>query len=151
MMNQKLITTTLIASAALLLGACAPQSSKIQPSYVSPLQYQDYSCKQIRAEIGRVGRRMSEVNGAQDKTASDDSAAMAVGMILFWPALFFIDSSDQRVEVARMKGEFDALEQAAIQKNCAIAKEIEEVRARETERLQKQKAGQPANKVVSRQ
>ena len=134
------------------MSACAPEASKIQPSYVSPLQYQDYSCKQIRSEIGRVGRKMSEVNGSQDKTASDDSAAMAVGMILFWPALFFIDSSDQRVEVARMKGEFDALEQAAIQKNCTVAKEIKEARAIEEARLAaKKKANEPANKVISRQ
>lgn len=136
----------------LALGACAPQSSKIQPSYVSPLQYQDYSCKQIKSEIGRVGRKMSEVNGAQDKTASDDSTAMAVGMILFWPALFFIDSSDQRVEVARLKGEFDALEQAAIQKNCSVANEIKEARAIEEARLEaKKKANAPAHKAISRQ
>lgn len=143
---------SMAAFAALALSACAPQSSKTQPSYVSPLQYQDFSCKQIKAEIGRVGRKMSEVNGTQDKTASNDSAAMAVGMILFWPALFFIDSSDQRVEVARLKGEFDALEQAAIQKNCAVAKEISEARKIEEARLAKQKSAQePAHKAVNRQ
>ena len=150
-MNHKLLHATFI-SATILLGACAPQSSKIQPAYVSPLQYQDFSCKQIRAEIGRVGRKMSEVNGAQDKTASDDSVAMGVGLVLFWPALFFIDSSDQRAEVARMKGEFDALEQAAIQKNCSVAREIKEARAIEEARVAaKNKANQPAHQAVNRQ
>ena len=150
-MNRKLLSTTLV-SATILLGACAPQSNKIQASYVSPMQYEDYSCKQIRAEIGRVGRKMSEVNGQQDKTASDDSVAMGVGMVLFWPALFFIDSSDQRVEVARLKGEFNALEEAAIQKNCTVAKEINEARDREAARIAAKKtANQPANKIVSRQ
>lgn len=145
---KKIIVTVLACS----LTACAPQSSKIAPSYVSPLQYDDFSCKQIKGEIGRVGRRMSEVNGVQDKTASNDSAAMAAGMIIFWPALFFIDNSDQRVEVARLKGEFDALEQAAIHKNCAVAKEIEAVRQHEMERIKTQsQANQPANKVISRQ
>ena len=95
---------------------------------------------------------MSEVNGAQDKTASDDTTAMAVGMILFWPALFFIDSSDQRTEVARMKGEFDALEQAAIQKNCSVAKEIKAAREQEEARVAKQKSSsEPAHKAVSKQ
>ncbi len=139
-------------AAVLLMSACAPQSSKIQPSYVSPLQYEDFSCKQIKAEIGRVGRKMSEANGIQDKKASNDTVAMTAGMILFWPALFFIDSSDNRVEVARLKGEFDALEQTAIHKNCAIAKEIEAARAIEEARQAKsKKAAEPANKVVSRQ
>ncbi len=127
----------------LLLASCAQKSDKIQASYVSPLQYQDFSCQQIRGEISRVGRKMSEVAGVQDKTASNDSAAMGVGMVLFWPALFFIDSTDQRVELGRLKGEFDALEQAAIQKNCAVAKEIDEIRKVEAARkleLEKQNA-----------
>jgi len=148
-MNYKSIA--LISSLGLLLGACAPQSNKIQASYVSPLQYQDYSCKQIKGEIARVGRRMNEVMGVQDKTASDDSTAMAVGLILFWPALFFIDSSDQRVEVARLKGEFNALEEAAIQKNCAVAKEIQHVREQAQKQAEQNKAGQPAHKAVNRQ
>lgn len=112
-----------------VLAGCAKNSQEIQASYVSPLQYDDFSCSQIKGEIGRVGRKMNEVAGVQDKTASDDSAAMGVGLILFWPALFFIDSSDQHVELARLKGEFDALEQSAIRKDCTVAKEIETIRA----------------------
>ena len=92
---------------------------------------------------------MSEVSGIQDKTASNDSVAMGVGLVLFWPALFFIDSSDQKVEVARLKGEFDALEQAAIQKKCDVANEIEEARRIEADRQAAKKAGQPAHKKVN--
>ena len=132
-----------------VLAGCAQSADKIKPSYVSPLQYQDLNCKQIRAELGRVGRKMSEVSGIQDKTASNDSVAMGVGLVLFWPALFFIDSSDQKVEIARLKGEFDALEQAAIQKKCDVANEIEEARRIEADRQAAKKAGQPAHKKVN--
>jgi len=118
----------------LALTACADHSDKIKPSYVSPLQYSDYSCSQIKGELSRVGRKMNEVAGIQDKTASNDSVAMGVGLVLLWPALFFIDNSDQHVELARLKGEFDALEQVAIQKNCTVAKEIEAVRAEQAAR-----------------
>lgn len=46
---------------------------------------------------------------------------MTVGLILFWPALFFIDGdTPQAQEYARLKAEFDALEQAAIQKECGL-------------------------------
>jgi len=133
----------------LLLSACADHADKIQASYVSPLQYGDYSCKQIKAELGRVGRKMNEVAGIQDKTASDDSVAMGVGLILFWPALFFIDNSDQHIELARLKGEFDALEQAAIQKNCTVAKEIAQIREEDLKRKEAQKSGRPAHKAVN--
>ena len=143
-MKKLLLLTSCIA-----LTACADHSDKIQPSYVSPLQFSDYNCSQIKGELGRVGRKMNEVAGVQDKTASSDSVAMGVGLILFWPSLFFIDNSDQRVELARLKGEFDALEQTAIQKNCTVAKEIQSVRADAAAR--KAAAAGPAHKSVSNQ
>lgn len=119
----------LLAVVALFsLSACAKGADKIQPTYVSPLQYEGFTCNQIRGELNRVGRKMNETAGVQDKTASNDAVAMGVGLVLFWPALFFIDSSDQRVELGRLKGEFDALEQVAIKKNCSVAKEIQSVR-----------------------
>lgn len=51
---------------------------------------------------------------------------MGVGLILFWPALFFIDHTDQHVYLAELKGQYDALEETAIQKNCSnIVKQME--------------------------
>lgn len=96
--------------------------------YVSPLQYSDYSCDQIKQELLRVNRRVVEVSGAQQKHADNDAVAMGVGLVLFWPALFFLASGDKKDELARLKGEYDALEQAAIQKNCIIASELREAR-----------------------
>ncbi|MDY0029233.1 MAG: hypothetical protein RBR86_04735 [Pseudobdellovibrionaceae bacterium] len=131
---------SLLITSCLFLSACASKSENIKASYVSPLQYSDYSCKQIKGEIGRVGRKMNEVAGIQDDIAGDDAVAMGVGLVLLWPALFFIDSDDQHVELARLKGEFDALEQVAIQKNCTVAKEIEAVRQEEVARKAAEKA-----------
>ncbi|MDD3020125.1 MAG: hypothetical protein PHX61_03990 [Alphaproteobacteria bacterium] len=130
----------LLLTSCLFLSACASKSENIKASYVSPLQYSDYSCKQIKAEISRVGRKMNEVAGVQDDIAGDDAVAMGVGLVLLWPALFFIEGNDQHVELARLKGEFDALEQVAIQKNCTVAKEIETVRQEEAARKAAEKA-----------
>ena len=111
----------LILTSAIALSACASHTNDIAAAYVSPLEYQDYNCKQIGAEMGRVSRRAQEVAHNVNKNADGDSTAMAAGLILFWPALFFIDGdSPQAQEYARLKGEFDALEQAAIQKNCGL-------------------------------
>ena len=137
---------SLLFASCLILNGCASKSEKINASYVSPLQYSDYSCKQIKGEIGRVGRKMNEVSGIQDDIASDDAVAMGVGLVLLWPALFFIEGSDQRVELARLKGEFDALEQVAIQKGCTVAKEIETVRQEAAAR----KAAEKTNSQKSR-
>ena len=122
-----------------VLTACASRPEEIKASYVSPLQYQDYTCKQIGKEVARVGRKLSEVSGVQDDIAGDDSVAMGVGLVLFWPALFFIESDDQKEEVARLKGEFDALEQVAIEKECDVADDIRQARAYEEERLKQKR------------
>ena len=40
---------------------------------------------------------------------------------VFWPALFFVKGDDAKTaELARLKGETEAIEQASIRKNCGI-------------------------------
>lgn len=113
---------------AFVISGCAQKSENIQATYVSPMQYQSYSCKQLEMEISRVSRRVSEVTGQQDKQAGNDAVAMGVGLIVFWPALFFLIGDDKKEELARLKGEYEALEQAAIQKNCTVANSIKQQR-----------------------
>lgn len=93
----------------------------------------------------RLSRKVNEVAGVQDKTASNDSAAMGVGLILFWPALFFIEHSDQHVQLAELKGQYDALEQTAVQKNCDIVKEMEASKKMQEDRIAKQAAETKVN------
>ncbi len=102
-----------------LIG-CATAPEKIASSYVSPMQYSNYSCDQIALEMTNVSRRVSELYGQLDKEAGADTAQMAVGLVLFWPALFFLEGGDgpQAAEYARLKGEREALETVAVQKKC---------------------------------
>ncbi|CAN1546852.1 hypothetical protein MCEMIH16_01997 [Caulobacteraceae bacterium] len=119
---KKIIAVVLSAA---MLTACATAPDKIQASYVSPIQYSAYDCDQIRAELLRVSGRVREVAGAQKRQSNNDAWAMGVGLVLFWPALFFLaGGSDRKEELARLKGDYDALEQAAIQKKCPVAQEI---------------------------
>lgn len=70
-----------------------------------------------------------EKTRAQDSKSSSDAVVTGVGVVLFWPALFFIDGDDENTgELGRLKGEFDALEKAAINKNCNIADELRQAR-----------------------
>lgn len=84
------------------------------------MHYKDYDCDQIAGELERVSRRANELHGSLKKTANNDNAQMAVGMVLFWPALFFLEGGDgpEAAEYGRLKGERDALEKVAIQKKC---------------------------------
>jgi len=107
---------------ALILSACATDPDKMTASYVSPIEYQDYSCKQLGAEAKRINRKVHELYGTLEKEADNDAAQMGIGLVLFWPTLFFLEGGDgpQAAEYRRLKGEYDAIEQASIQKECNI-------------------------------
>ena len=122
------------------LAACASKSENISAAYVSPIEYQDYSCRQVRGEMRRLSRRVSEISGVQDAQATKDSVALGVGLIVFWPALFFMIGKDKGEELSRLKGEYEALEQTAIQKDCDVAKEIEAAKELEAKRIEERNA-----------
>lgn len=110
-------TIVLITSAALTLSACATTPEKITAAPVSPLAYNSLSCAQIGREAARVNNELGIASSEQTKAANNDAAMTAVGLILFWPAVFFIKGGDD-ASVARLKGEANALRQAAVQKGC---------------------------------
>ena len=115
---MRLISAT---AAAAICAGCASSSNEIGAQYISPLQFQSYSCQQIGAEAERVSHRAAQVAGVQDEKATSDAWATGVGLVVFWPTLFFVKGDGQTAaELGRLRGEFDALEQAGIQKNCGL-------------------------------
>lgn len=108
-------------SAAIFVGGCASRATDIQASYVSPLMYQNLDCEQLQGEAQRVSQRAMAAAGVQDKKAGQDAAVMAVGLVLFWPALFFTSGDGaSAAEVARLKGEMQAIEDASTANSCGI-------------------------------
>lgn len=102
-----------------VMAGCASSSDEIPAAYVSPLTYSNYTCDQIRVEMNRLRSRVSSLGGVLDKKASGDDWQMDVGLVLFWPTLFFLDGDGpEAAEYARIKGEHEALRQAAVTKNC---------------------------------
>lgn len=115
------LSVAALSVSALSVGGCATSPDKISATYVSPLQYQAYECDALRGELIRIGQRVDAVTGQQRKEASNDAVAMGVGLVLFWPALFFLaGGNDKKEELARLKGEHDALRQAAAIKGCGF-------------------------------
>ena len=141
-MNSTRGAIAMIIATAFTMTACAKSANEISAQYVSPLQYHSYNCKQLEMEAQMLTRRVSELGGHVDKTASNDNAQMAVGLIIFWPTLFFLDGdTPQAAEYARLKGEFEALEKAAIRKECGIT--IEHPRQPENNEKKKDKPAFP--------
>lgn len=121
-MQRRISTASIVAglSTALIVAGCASSSKDIAGAYISPMQYQNYDCDQLSAEATRLGVRVQQLGGRLDEAASNDKALTAVSLILFWPAAFALGGNKtQETEYARLKGEFDALQQAAVVKRCA--------------------------------
>ena len=132
-MMKKTRNGTAIIAAAALITACATSSENITAQYVSPAQYNSLNCQQIEAEMIRVGNQARSVAGVQDSKATSDAVATGIGALVFWPALFFLVGGDKEQELAQLKGERQALEQVAIQKECGFAENFEETEHRNAE------------------
>jgi len=110
-----------LAVVAAFVSGCATNPKDIAPAYVSPILYQNLSCEQLAQEAARVSQAAAVATGAQQSQASKDAVMTTVGVVLFWPSLFFIGGDKgNAAEVARLKGEMQAIEQANISKNCGM-------------------------------
>ena len=102
--------------AVCFLAGCASSSKDLTPSYVSPLQFQDYTCSQLSQEIGRINVQVAELAVEIDKRAKGDKWQTA-GAVLFWPILFAVGDNDaQNVEYSRLRGEAQTIQSGCNQK-----------------------------------
>jgi hypothetical protein len=112
--------TLILILAVTLLTACASSPKNMQASHVSSVRYQNYSCEQIRTETYDTQSRISQLYASLKSEADGDNAQFVVGMLIFWPALFFLEGGDgaEAAEYSRLKGELQAMENASMYKSC---------------------------------
>ena len=110
---------SLVVSSSVALSACATSSKDIASTYTSPVQYQSYNCRQISQEMMSIQGQVTQLGGKLDTAADHDKMITGAGVLLFWPALFFVGGNkEQESQYARLKGQYEALQQSAIAKNC---------------------------------
>lgn len=102
---------TYVAAASLILCACAPHARNIAPSPISSARYDGWSCKKLGKEAAFVDDSLARVSADQDKSASNDA------WMVF---LIGVPTSGGGVkgEVARLKGEQNALHSAMLDRGC---------------------------------
>jgi hypothetical protein len=91
------------AVCGLVVAACAKNADQVGSTYISPITYESYTCPQLGEEAQRVSSRAAQASGVQDSKATNDKVAMGVGLVIFWPALFFTKGNDENTaELARL-------------------------------------------------
>ena len=100
-----------------ILTGCATAGKDVTGTYISPTLFSNLDCDQLRQESLRVIGRVNQLTGRLDEAASNDKTITVVSAILFWPALFALGGTKmQEADLARLKGEYDALQSVMIQK-----------------------------------
>ena len=105
----------------LLLSACSTSSDHILAQYVPPEKYQALTCWEIGTEGKRVVSRVAEISGDEYPATSGAAWLVAPSIVVHWPTPWFATSEEAATELSKLKGEFEALEQAAALKRCGLS------------------------------
>jgi hypothetical protein len=118
---MKVIWGVAASAAGFFMLGCATAPEKVEASYVSPVLYRNLSCDELGLEATRVSDRATSITGQQKGQRTTDTVVTTAGVLVFWPALFFIGGDDATTaELARLKGEMKAVQDAAMAKKCPI-------------------------------
>jgi hypothetical protein len=134
-MKNRFLSTVLCVA----LAACGGREAMPTTSY----KYGDeqLNCSELRAEAAQSEREILKLY-AEKKDASGDNVAIGVlGGLLFWPALFALDTTDsEKIEIHAHKERLETLQRIMANKKCGrYESKIEEYEAEQKKREQKQK------------
>jgi len=108
-------------TALTLASACAPTPENVSASYVSQSTFNGSSCGNLTNQRNEIVREVNVLNGLQRQNANADAAAMGIGMLLFWPALFVVAANgDHQTELASAKGRFNAITGKMQAQGCQV-------------------------------
>ncbi len=103
----------LLIIAPLVLVACAKPPSKISPAVVSSSEYSHLSCSKLSSLLAVTSEKLAKAEGEQRGTVFTD--ALSVSLILIPVSTM---TGDFEAEIARYKGEKQAIERTIANKPC---------------------------------
>lgn len=114
---KKAIVYLIISSILSLTVGCASNPSSMSPNSVSSLAYDGKKCADLNRELMRVEQDLSAKERTLRKLHGDDVWQFWVGLLLLWPAWFFLEFGDHALadEYKTLLGERDALQRAKLE------------------------------------
>jgi hypothetical protein len=104
-------------------AACVTPPNQIRAKRISPIKYQNYTCEQIKQELFLVDYKLFQLTMHQNMELSNQKNALGSSFL----SVFLLLEDNKNEEIAQLKGEFEALEYVAKQKECKLDTEVEEV------------------------
>jgi hypothetical protein len=115
----------LVLVLAALLAGCASRSVDVKPLPTSPEQFAAWPCPQIDDELDTVQQRAADLAYSVDERAGNNILALGIGAAVFWPALLAMRSDGpEATELARLKGRFEALNEAGRRRACPARADV---------------------------
>ena len=108
-MKKIILTFSIVA----MIAGCAKPPSRIAATAVSSSEYADLTCSQMVAELSDVSEKLDDVSRRQRNKVATDAATVFLVLI---PVTSM--SGDNEAEVAKYKGEKDALQRAMSKRDC---------------------------------
>lgn len=110
---MKSISTVLSITALLITTGCATRPESISASYISHEKYMGQDCTQLALQMSDARSQLAKFSSMQDSKANMDAATVFFVLI---PASKL--SGDHAADVAKYKGEVEAVETALIKTDC---------------------------------
>lgn len=118
------VSAVLVPCLLLLLTGCASRSGDVLPKPTDPAGYAGWTCDRLFDETDAVQQRATDVAYAVDSLAGSNIIALGLGVTVFWPALLAMrPNGEDAVQLAELKGRFEALRSAAATQSCGAPPE----------------------------
>jgi hypothetical protein len=114
---MKIFGLSIAIAFCVVVSGCAMAPESVRPAYVSELSYMNYTCDQLGQEQLRLAAALSTASDAQRQARSNDIA----GVIFLGVPVSTLSGGNVASEIARLKGELEAVQKTAIQKDCNFA------------------------------
>jgi len=112
-MGAEMRKIVLLATALIALSACATRPESISASYVSHEKYMGSDCVQLSTLLADARADLQKFSSMQDSKANMDAATVFLALV---PASKL--TGDHAADVAKFKGEVEAIDTAQIKKGC---------------------------------
>lgn len=105
----------LLIVATVAMAGCAKPPEAIAPAYVSDITYRPLSCQDLAVESARINQALARASTQQENARTNDT----VGVILLGLPVSSLSGDNIAPEIARLKGELEAINRVSTQKRCA--------------------------------